>query len=134
MTGRAVIDGYMTRSLVTLSPDMEITRAVALLIARDISGAPVVDATQSLVGILTAKDCLRAMLHASYHQELGDVVASYMAQDVETLEAGLDVVSAAKRFLESDHRRFPVTRDGALVGILTRMDLLRAFQREGEGR
>ena len=44
MTRRAVIDGYMTRALVTLSPDMEITRAVALLIARDISGAPVVDA------------------------------------------------------------------------------------------
>jgi CBS domain-containing protein len=33
--------------------------------------------------------------------------------------------------MDSNHRRYPVMQDGRLVGIITRMDLLRAFQAEG---
>lgn len=131
MTGPATIDRYMTRDLITLSPGMEITRAVATLIEHDISAAPVVDELGRLVGILTAKDCFRAVLHAHYHQDLGDTVAGYMTADVDTLTTGMGVVTAAQRFMDSNHRRYPVLQDGRLVGIITRMDLLRAFQVEG---
>lgn len=131
MTGPATIDRYMTRDLITLSPGMEITRAVATLIEHDISAAPVVDELGRLVGILTAKDCFRAVLHAHYHQDLGDTVAGYMTADVDTLTTGMGVVTAAQRFMDSNHRRYPVFQDGRLVGIITRMDLLRAFQVEG---
>lgn len=127
------IDRYMTRDLVTLSPDTELTRAVATLLRENVSGAPVTDAQGKLVGILTAKDCFRAVLHASYHQELGNTVATYMTQEVETLDAGTGLVTAAERFMDSPVRRFPVLRDGRLVGILTRMDLLRGFQAESGG-
>lgn len=127
------IDRYMSRDLVTLSPETEVTRAVATLLRENVSGAPVVDAQRRLVGILTAKDCFRAVLHASYHQELGNTVATYMTATVETLEAGTGLVTAAERFLDSRARRFPVLRDGRLVGILTRMDVLRGFQTEGAG-
>ncbi|MGI3183573.1 CBS domain-containing protein [Nioella aestuarii] len=130
MTQGATIDRYMSRDLVTLAPGLEITRAVATLIEHDISAAPVVDDLGRLVGILTAKDCFRAVLHAHYHQELGDTVSGYMTLKVETLDTGMGVVTAAQRFLESNHRRYPVMQDGRLVGIITRMDLLRAFQAE----
>jgi CBS domain-containing protein len=131
MTQGATIDRYMSRNLVTLSPDMEVTRAVATLIEYDISAAPVVDDLGRLVGILTARDCFRAVLHAHYHQELGDTVAGYMTADVTTLDTGMGVVAAAQAFMDSNHRRYPVMQDGRLVGIITRMDLLRAFQAEG---
>lgn len=131
MSGPATIDRYMTRDLITLSPGMEITRAVATLIEHDISAAPVVDDLGRLVGILTAKDCFRAVLHAHYHQDLGDTVAGYMTAGVDTLTTGMGVVTAAQRFMDSNHRRYPVLQDGRLVGIITRMDLLRAFQVEG---
>jgi len=130
MTQSATIDRYMSRDLVTLSPGMEVTRAVATLIEHDISAAPVVDDLGRLVGILTAKDCFRAVLHAHYHQELGDTVADYMSAAVDTLETGMGVVTAAQKFMDSNHRRYPVLQDGRLVGIITRMDLLRAFQAE----
>ncbi|TBX24615.1 CBS domain-containing protein [Nioella sediminis] len=131
MTQGATIDRYMSRNLVTLSPDTEVTRAVATLIEYDISAAPVVDDLGRLVGILTARDCFRAVLHAHYHQELGDTVAGYMTADVTTLDTGMGVVAAAQAFMDSNHRRYPVMQDGRLVGIITRMDLLRAFQAEG---
>ena len=130
MTNRPTIERYMTANPLTLLPEMEVNRAAAFLIKNNISGAPVTDETGRLVGILTAKDCFRAVLHATYHQELGGTVASYMVSPVETLDAGLDIIAAAERFLATPYRRFPVTKEGRLAGIITRLDLLRAFGRE----
>ena len=50
-----------------------------------------------------------------------------MSAEVETLDADLDLVPAAERFLESNYRRFPVMREGRLVGQISRADLLRAI-------
>lgn len=124
------ISAYMTRNPVTFAPDTEVTRAVARLLERGISGAPVLDDGGTILGIFTAKDCFRAVLHASYHQELGGQVSDFMTTPVETLDAETGLIAAAEIFLSSPYRRFPVTRDGALVGIITRLDLLRAFSTE----
>lgn len=127
MTDRPRIADYMARDLTLLSPEMEILHAMHVMLDRRISGAPVVDAEGRLVGVLSKKDCLRAALQGAYHQEWGGQVAAYMSTDVQTLDAELDLVAAAQRFLDSTFRRFPVLRDGQLVGQISRADLLRAL-------
>lgn len=127
MNQRPRIRDYMATEVVTVSPDMEILRAMELLLERRFSGAPVVDEGGRLVGVLSKKDCLRAALNGSYHQEWGGVVADYMSKSVETLDANLDLVSAAERFLASHYRRFPVMEDGRMVGQISRADLLNAL-------
>ncbi len=127
MTRRPIVADYMATDLVTLSPEMEINRATAILLEKHYSGAPVIDGAMKLVGVLSKKDCLRAALNASYHQEWGGSVANYMSADVETLDADLDLVQAADRFLKSNYRRFPVMREGRLVGQISRADLLKAI-------
>tara|TARA_R110002012_G_scaffold77282_20_gene196142 strand:- start:2034 stop:2402 length:369 start_codon:yes stop_codon:yes gene_type:complete len=117
----------MTRELITLTPEMEINRAMNLLIDNKISGAPVLDANANLVGMLSQKDCLKAALHASYYREWGDTVADYMSDRPEALDAELDLVEAAEAFLASSFRRFPVMSEGRLVGQISRSDLLRAL-------
>ncbi len=127
MTGRPRIGDYMARELVTLGPEMEINRAMHVLLERRISGAPVVDAQGWLVGVLSKKDCLRAALQASYFREWGGTVADYMSREVATLEADLDIIEGVNAFLDSPYRRFPVLREGRLVGQVSRADLLRAM-------
>lgn len=129
MTGRPRIKSYMASELITLVPEMEINRAMHLLIDHRISGAPVVDQTGHLVGVLSKKDCLKAALHASYYREWGDTVASYMSKEVQTLDAELDLIEAAEAFLASSFRRFPVMSEGRLVGQISRSDLLAALAR-----
>ena len=124
------VAAYMTKATITFLPSDEVTRAVSTLLRQKISGAPVMDENGTLVGILTAKDCFRAVLHASYHQEPGGNVAEYMTSPVSTMDADTNIVAAAERFLKVPHRRFPVMREGRLVGIITRLDLLRAFETE----
>ena len=127
MTERRTIADFMVTDLITVSPGMDILQAVTLLLDRGVSGAPVVEETDELVGILTKKDCFKAALNAAYYKELGGAVDQYMTRSPETLDARIDIVSAAERFLASPYRRFPVVEDGHLVGLLSRSDLLRAF-------
>lgn len=127
MRSRPTISDYMATSLLTLPPDMEINKAMVVLLEERFSGAPVVNTTGELVGNLSKKDCFRAALHASYHEKPGGVVADYMSRSVQTLDADTDLFKAAEAFLESPFRRFPVLREGRLVGQISRADLLRAL-------
>lgn len=119
---------FMVTELVTLPPSLEIGAALSQLLTKRISGAPVVDDTGELVGILTTKDCFRAALNAAYYKQWGGTVADYMSAELETMDLELDIVSAAERFLATPYRRFPVLKDGQLVGLLSRSDLLAAFE------
>jgi CBS domain-containing protein len=122
-----LIGECMATDLITLSPETEITQAVNVLIDARISGAPVVDQAGDLVGVLSKKDCLKAVLNAAYYQEWGGSVANYMSTQVKTLAADLDLVGAAEAFLASPYRRFPVLSDGRLVGQVSRYDILKGL-------
>ena len=129
MTQKKLLVGdYMTRRLTTLSPDTEIMQAVHTLIEKDISGAPVVDESGGLVGILTHKDCMKVVLHAAYHSEFCGIVADFMTVKPETLTPGLSIVDAAQIFLDQRYHRYPVVTDGIMVGQISRRDILTALE------
>lgn len=127
MTALSFVSDHMTRNLLTLSPDQEVNNAVHLLLEHGVSGAPVVDGDAQVVGILTEKDCLRAALEASYYRDWGKPVSTYMARDVVTIEADIDILTACQVFLDGSYRRFPVVEAGVLVGLISRTDVLRAL-------
>jgi len=123
---RTVADIMATR-LVTFSPDTNIHEAIRILLEKRISGAPVVDAGGALVGVLSKKDCLKIVFSSRYHDDRGGPVREFMSTAVETIDAALDVVSAAQHFLDSHFRRFPVLREGKLVGQVSRYDILKGL-------
>ena len=122
-----VIDDYMARDLVTLAPTDDIHAAMRVLVDNRISGAPVLDADGALVGVLTKKDCLKVVFQSSYHQDWGGRVENFMSAEVETLEAGMNVIAAAEHFAKASYRRFPVMREGRIVGQISRHDILGAL-------
>ena len=117
---------FMATDLVVLRPEMTVHDAMRLFLANDISGAPVVDAHGSVVGMLTERDCLAVIYRASYHQDPGGAVAEYMAAPVRTIDAGTDLVEVIEIFLRSRFRRFPVLDGTRLVGQISRRDILRS--------
>ncbi len=123
----ATVADHMKTDLVTLTPDIEIVRAVAILLENGVSGASVLDETGDLVGVLSKRDCLKAALSASYYKEPGGTVADYMSRNPQTLDAGLDIVGAADLMIHSSYRRFPVVRHGRFVGQISRTDVLQAL-------
>ena len=127
MTPVASIEHMLRADFPRLSPSMPIREAVAVFARQHISAAPVIEADGSLAGILTEKDCFRPMLNASYYQQWDGSVSDFMTRDVRVLPVDLDVVSAAKEFLSRSHRVYPVVRDGDIVGLLHRSELLAAI-------
>jgi len=125
---RTIAD-IMATELVTFHPDQNINQAIHSLLEKRISGAPVVDDAGKLVGILSRKDCLRIAFSSRYHDGWGGQVQDYMVSDVKTLDAGLDIIAAVQLFLDASFRRFPVMREGQLVGLVSRHDILTALSK-----
>ncbi len=121
------IENYMTTELVCFAPDDDIVQAMRVLLERHFSGAPVVDSGGQLVGMLSQKDCFEIMYKTAYHQDWGGKVEQYMNRKVDTIAAECTILDAADRFLHSNYRRFPVLRNGRLVGQISRHDIMRAL-------
>ena len=128
MNQAATARDYMTRDVITITPDMDIHLVIKLLVEKKISGTPVVDDSGSLVGIVSTRDCLKVAFNSSYHQDRGGRIADYMSENVETIDAGTDIVEVAELFLKSRYRRFPVMEKGRLVGLISRYDALAAIE------
>lgn len=119
---------YMAGNLVTLAPQMTLLDAVHVLLERRISGAPVVDRTGNLVGILSEKDCMRAALDAAYYGDLGGLVEDHMHRSVHTVNDDTPIFDVARKFIDGHFRRYPVVQDRHLVGQISRRDVLRALR------
>lgn len=118
---------YMTKSLITFSPDMGVLKAIQTLVEARISGAPVVDSHGNVVGVLSGKDCFKVALDASYHGEWGGRVSEYMSKDVQSIEVDTTILEVAEMFMKSEYRRYPVMDHNRLVGQISRHDVLRAL-------
>jgi CBS domain-containing protein len=97
------------------------------LVQHRIAGAPVVNDQGELVGMLSELDCLKVALNAGYYGDWGGPVSDYMTPDVETVDAEMNIIDLAQKFLDSGFRRFPVLQGNRLVGQISRRDVLRAL-------
>ena len=122
------VSDYMTRDLISFTPEQNITEVIETIIANKISGAPVINRDKELVGIISEKDCLRVILDDVYHNLPPSErnVSNYMSKKVVTVDDTMDVVEVANLFLNYNFRRYPVVRSGKLVGLVSRRDILRA--------
>jgi len=133
-----VVD-YMTTKLVTFHEQENVVEAMKKLLDHRISGAPVVDDRGMLVGILSEVDLMPIIIQDSYYHEAAGIVADYMQRDVDVVDPDADIYSLAERFHKEHRRRYPVVRNGKLLGQVSRRDVLRAaenslLERGGTGR
>jgi len=117
----------MTRSVVTLRPEMNVLAAAEVLVERRISGAPVVDDAGSLLGILSEHDCLAVIASEAYdgkHVHLTQDVSDVMTRECKTAAPDTDLQRLAGLFVDEHIRRVPILENGKLVGIVSRRDIL----------
>jgi predicted transcriptional regulator len=124
------IEKYMVplNDIVTFKPEQPIQDVIAIIISKKISGAPVLDDQQHLIGMISEKDCLRLIVDQAYHNMPAETrrVSDYMTKQVQTLSPKTNIVEAAIEFLNSPIRRFPVVENGMLVGQVSRRHILKA--------
>lgn len=122
------VKDYMTRDLITFKPSQSIYEVIDKLISYRISGAPVVNDKNELIGIISESDCVKQISESRYYNmPMDDArVEKFMTPNVDTIDGNMNVFDAASKFLSSKRRRFPIIEDGKLVGQISLKDVLKA--------
>lgn len=130
-----VVRECMVTSIVTFRKETPIYEALEKILEYKISGAPVIDENQQMLGMFSESDALRAILKMVYHEEeVAYSVGDFMAHPVDTVHEDTGLVDVASMFIKDGRRRLPVVNDeGVLVGQVSRSDILRTVK-EFHGR
>ncbi len=122
------VSDYMTKNLITFTPDQSVLEVMNTLIKYKISGGPVVNENNELVGIISEGDCMKQISESRYYNmPMDDVkVENHMVHNVDTIDGNMNVFDAANKFVESKRRRFPILENGKLVGQISQKDVLKA--------
>jgi CBS domain-containing protein len=144
----------MVSDVLTLSPSDNVQDAMKRLVERDIDAAPVVDDRGRVVGMLSTGDLIvqETRLHlptvislfgaylelpsSARHFEhdleraLGATVGEVMSDDPVTCREDDTLEQIATTMHERDVSRLPVVRDGVLVGLVSRGDIVKAIVRD----
>ncbi len=117
----------MVSKLVTFGPQTDVYEAIDVLLRRRISGAPVVDDEGRLLGVFSERYGMRSLIQAALEGTPGAPVKEMMNTDMgRTVADDAGLFSIAQIFTSTHYRRLPVIANGALVGQISRRDVLRA--------
>jgi CBS domain-containing protein len=151
MTRRRTVGELMNPDVVALRPETTLHEAQELLARRSVSGAPVVDATGRVLGVVSQSDLARRIAHPDTaaesgrfytsdadFEDLGDTpvpaaagcVAELMTRRVHHVARDTGVAVAANVMRERRIHRLLVTERGVLVGVVTALDLLRVVEEQ----
>ena len=134
----------MTRPVITILPDAPITEAATIMLQRHISGLPVVNAAGKLVGILSEGDFIRrseigtqrrrgrflklilgpGQAADDFVHEHGRKVSEVMTTEPVTITEDTSLEAIVALMEKNRLKRLPVLRDGRVVGIVSRANLL----------
>lgn len=126
-----LVDDYMTKQLITFTPETSLHDVVGSLLDNRITGAPVLDERGKVVGLIDDKDCLRLAFDSLYHNlpVSNKTTKDYMSNVMKSVTIGTDIMEAANIFLTTPYKRLLVLDDkGSLKGQISRRDVLRAVR------
>lgn len=124
-----LVSDYMTTKLITFRPHQSIQEVIETLIKNRISGGPVVNDNNELIGIISEGDCIKHMSESKYYNmpmDSNHTVAKNMITTVETIDKDMNIFDAANKFINSKRRRFPIVENGKLIGQISQKDVLKA--------
>jgi CBS domain-containing protein len=145
----------MTKDVITVKPETSIEELSSILVNNEISGVPVVDETGSLYGIVTENDLIsrNTRLHIptvisfldaaiylesskKFEQEVKRMAATRVgdicARKVITITEDASITDIATIMAEKKVQLLPVVRNGKVIGIVGKRDVVKAVARPAE--
>ena len=124
---------FMSRHVQTIDSEMSLLEIADFLFKHEVSNAPVVekldDGRKHLVGFVSEGDILEHLANETFYGSPNRPfqAGTIMKRHPVCVDANADIFSLASVFVSHRFRHLPVVEDGALVGIVSRRDILHAL-------
>jgi CBS domain-containing protein len=142
----------MTKRVVKLTKDLTYQEVVKIFLKHKISGAPVVDEKDQVIGMISEKDLFRVLFpfYKSFYENpecycnleeredkpreiKDDPIENFMIKNVCTVSPETPVMAAGALMLARGIHRLPVVENNKIVGIVSRVDIYRKILKKKLG-
>jgi len=123
----------MNTKLIYVTPGTSLKKVIQTLIKSDISGVPVVNRAKRLVGIVTEEDLILTWHYFNRNKTSTAIKdchvhdAPLIIEKVITATEDTPIGEIIKTLIYKRIKRIPIVKEGKLVGIVSRRDILKHF-------
>jgi|GEM_PF-1663194 len=127
----------MMHDVLTVPESATLLDAAKIMINARVSGLPVTNAAGKMVGVLSEVDVMRQIMGSDIRSLAADrdapakvlaaTIDGVMRRRVLAVEEDADIEAAASLMLQHNVKRIPVVRNGEVVGVVSRLDLVKAM-------
>ena len=121
----------MTTDVISVNRETFVEEAIEIMVENNVTGLPVVDDENRLVGIISEKDVLkflsdidRLMLVKDF-KDSSAKVEDFMTEKVISFDVNEDLIAICECLVQNHFRRIPILSEGKLAGIISRKDVIK---------
>ena len=112
----------MIDDIIAVKKGTRLGKVIRLLVQNRITGLPVIDEDNHLIGMVTEKDVLKVLYSGKIK---GKIVEDIMSTEITAFTENEDLMNIIKCLIDNDFRRVPITSGNTLKGIITRRDVIK---------
>ena len=127
-TQKILVKDYMSKDVITFKKSDSIFEAKRIMVEKKISGAPIVNKSGKLIGIISESDLMKQIVDSKYYNMpmTKTTISKYMTKNVDYISPNETIFDAAEKFLSLKRKRFPVMEAKKILGIISRVDIISA--------
>ncbi|PCS22371.1 CBS domain-containing protein [Candidatus Enterovibrio escicola] len=121
------VKDYMNKRPVTFKALMSLPIALKKMLNAHQTGGPVVDDNNHVMGFLSEQDIIHQLLKMGYYCQGNNTVGDCMHREVVVVSPDESILKLAEDMLPGKPKVYPVCKNGRLLGVVSRRDILKAI-------
>lgn len=128
-----LVKDYMQANAQAVLVSANVKEVIEYLIKSNLTGVPVIDENEQVVGFVSEQDCIKEMLNSAFFGEDSLAVTHIMHSPVLSVTPDTSVLEVAEIMLHHKPKNYPVVANGKLVGVINRRHILQALVQNDAG-
>ncbi|MFQ3323731.1 MAG: putative transcriptional regulator [Pseudomonadales bacterium] len=129
MTTSIYVRNYMNLRPTKVVSATTLGELTKILADNHVSGVPVVNSNNEIIGFVSEQDCIKQLLLGSYHCDQPATVEDVMKRDVVSVKPDDSIIDLAENMGDHKAKTYPVTENVKLVGVFTRQHVLAGLEK-----
>ena len=122
-----LVKDYMDKNPHAINQSASVREAIMTIVKHRITGAPVVDDNNQLVGFISEHDCIGKLLNDAFYSDESVNVSHLMHAQAVTVTPDTSILEVAESMMKGPYKNYPVVEGKKLAGFISREHVLEAL-------